>query len=197
MTLFNIPRDTQTFTVGRPYTSSTPVVVATSNSTSETQLLVGVNDIHIEISNEHRRNKLLSGMKYTMDTDSKLRIHFTVVKEACVPNIRVDVYRGDPSLLAPTVNYDSPLTVQFSTASSRGTNGDYTILLPRDALDADIYATSTSNGVSEIINHTDYALNAEYGVNSYSVNGSRARLSETDPALASMYRLSKSMAVRR
>ena len=92
------------------------------------------------------------------------------------------------------VNYDSPLTVQFSTASSRGTNGHYTILLPRDALDADIYATSTS-GVSEIINHTDFALNAEYGVNSYSLNGSRARLSETDPALASMYRLSQSMAV--
>ena len=38
-------------------------------------------------------------------------------------------------------------------------------------------------------------MNAEYGVNSYSLNGSRARLSETDPALASMYRLSQSMAV--
>ena len=148
LALFNIPRIPKHLQLG-DHIPFTPVVAATSNSTSETQLLVGVNDIHIEISNEHRRNKLLSGMKYTQRTRTQ-RYEFIsrlLKKHVCLI-FESDVYRGDPSLLAPTVNYDSPLTVQFSTASSHDTNGHYTILLPRDALDADIYATSTSNGVS-------------------------------------------------
>ena len=54
----------------------------------------------------HKTNEI-SNMQYSNDADATLRIHFTIIKKACIPTIHVKIYEGDPRLLSPVALYNS------------------------------------------------------------------------------------------